>query len=148
MEKESFLCASTIDVTWALENVRKRIQKEMLPFKRKYFKRSRRILNAFDFPYSNGFTEGTNNKIKVIKRKAYGFRNFENFRNRILMTSIKKYQVMNVIHNLVINLGYPHAWQRAAFFKWTSPKYNRSNLFLMQASFWDCFCFILSVRLK
>ena len=75
-------------VTWALENVRKRIQKEMLPFKRKYFKRSRRILNAFDFPYSNGFTEGTNNKIKVIKRKAYGFRNFENFRNRILMTSI------------------------------------------------------------
>ena len=88
MEKESFLCASTIDVTWALGNVRKRIQKEMLPFKRKYFKRSRRILNAFDFPYSNGFTEGTNNKIKVIKRKAYGFRNFENFRNRILMTSI------------------------------------------------------------
>lgn len=31
-------------VTWALGNVRKRIQKEMLPFKRKYFKRSRRIL--------------------------------------------------------------------------------------------------------
>ena len=30
MEKESFLCASTIDVMWALENVRKRIQKEML----------------------------------------------------------------------------------------------------------------------
>ncbi|WP_418261644.1 transposase, partial [Eubacterium sp.] len=27
-------------------------------------------------------------KIKVIKRNAYGFRNFENFRNRILMTSI------------------------------------------------------------
>ena len=76
MEKESFLCASTIDVTWALENVRKRIQKEMLPFKRKYFKRSRRILNAFDCPYSNVFTEGTNNKIKVIKRNAYGFRNF------------------------------------------------------------------------
>ena len=156
-------------VTWALGNVRKRIQKEMLPFKRKYFKRSRRILlshyhklsaenkqalevmltqsndlaiayhlkelfydfmdspdrnvaykrlrkfilatqaselkefnatltmlanwskyilNAFDCPYSNGFTEGTNNKIKVIKRNAYGFRNFENFRNRILMTSI------------------------------------------------------------
>lgn len=49
---------------------------------------SKYILNAFDCPYSNGFTEGTNNKIKVIKRNAYGFRNFENFRNRILMTSI------------------------------------------------------------
>ena len=31
-------------ITWALENVRKRIQKDMHPSKRKYFKRSRRIL--------------------------------------------------------------------------------------------------------
>lgn len=31
-------------VTWALENVRKRIQKNMHTSKRKYFKRSRRIL--------------------------------------------------------------------------------------------------------
>ncbi|WP_338125901.1 transposase [Eubacterium ventriosum] len=29
------------------------------------------ILNTFDYPYSNGFTEGTNNKIKIIKRNAY-----------------------------------------------------------------------------
>lgn len=155
-------------VTWALENVRKRVQKDMHPSRRKYFKRSRRILlshynklsaenkdalevmlslspdlaqayylkeqfyafmksssrqealpklkkfilaaevselsefnacltmlanwskyilNAFDCAYSNGFTEGTNNKIKVIKRNAYGYRNFENFRNRILLTT-------------------------------------------------------------
>ena len=153
-------------VTWALENVRKRIQKEMHPDKRRYFKRSRRlllsnngklkeeqlealevmlqqspdlatayhlkevfyefmrsenridatkqlrrfinlaqnsqlkefkacltmlgnwskyILNAFDCPYSNGFTEGTNNAIKVIKRTAFGYRNFDNFRNRIFL---------------------------------------------------------------
>lgn len=154
-------------ITWALENVRKRIQKEMHPSKRKYFKRSRKILlshfnslseenkaalevmlqqsvdlatayylkeqfydvmasqsrdeasrklqkfilsaqvsqlsefkacftmlgnwgeyilNAFDCPFSNGFTEGSDNKIKVIKRNAYGYRNFENFRNRILLS--------------------------------------------------------------
>jgi len=42
------------------------------------------ILNLFDVPYSNGFTEGCNNKIKVIKRNAYGYRNFERFRKRIL----------------------------------------------------------------
>lgn len=42
------------------------------------------ILNSFDVPYSNGFTEGCNNKIKVLKRNAYGFRNFNRFRNRIL----------------------------------------------------------------
>lgn len=155
-------------VTWCLENVRKRIQKDMHPSRRKYFERSRRILlshyaklntenkdalevmlslssdlaqayylkelfydfmnskskqeaipklkkfilsakiselsefnacltmlrnwskyilNAFECPYSNGFTEGTNNKIKVIKRNAYDYRNFENFRNRILLTT-------------------------------------------------------------
>ena len=153
-------------VTWALKNVRKRIQKQLHPEKRKYFKRSRKlllthrnklkeesmdaltlmlsqsedlaaayhlkelfydfmksssrreatqklkffllaaqasqlkefnacltmlgnwskyILNAFDCPYTNGFTEGTNNAIKVIKRNAFGYRNFKNFRNRIFL---------------------------------------------------------------
>ena len=42
------------------------------------------ILNSFDYPYTNGFTEGINNKIKVLKRNAFGFRNFNRFRNRIL----------------------------------------------------------------
>lgn len=45
------------------------------------------ILNSFECPYINGFTEGTNNKIKVIKRNGYGFRNFKNFRNRILLAT-------------------------------------------------------------
>ena len=43
------------------------------------------ILNAIEFRHSNGFTEGTNNKIKVIKRNAYGYRNFTHFRTRILL---------------------------------------------------------------
>ena len=154
--------------TWALENVRKRIQLKLLPEQRKYFKRSRKlllahmrdlsaenkaavermllisrdlreayllkekfydfmdsvnstqakerlrifrthafvtdlpefafcltmlknwepfILNAFDCLYSNGFTEGVNNKIKVLKRIAFGYRSFRNFRIRILCTS-------------------------------------------------------------
>ena len=42
------------------------------------------ILNSFEHPYTNGFTEGCNNKIKVLKRNAYGYRNFKRFRNRIL----------------------------------------------------------------
>jgi transposase len=42
------------------------------------------ILNAFDYPYTNGYTEGVNNKIKVLKRISYGVRNFSRFRNRIL----------------------------------------------------------------
>lgn len=42
------------------------------------------IINSFCFPYTNAFTEGCNNKIKVLKRNAYGYRNFHRFRNRIL----------------------------------------------------------------
>ncbi|SDY47373.1 transposase, partial [Eubacterium barkeri] len=45
---------------------------------------SREILNYFDHPYTNGYTEGVNNKIKVLKRNAYGVSNFKRFRNRIL----------------------------------------------------------------
>ena len=42
------------------------------------------ILNSFSAKITNGFTEGCNNKIKVLKRNAYGYRNFNRFRNRIL----------------------------------------------------------------
>lgn len=42
------------------------------------------ILRAFSLGYTNGFTEGCNNKIKVLKRNCYGVRNFIRFRNRIL----------------------------------------------------------------
>lgn len=45
---------------------------------------SKYILNSFDCPYSNGYTEGCNNKTKVLKRTCYGVRNFRRFRNRIL----------------------------------------------------------------
>lgn len=42
------------------------------------------FLNSFDVPYTNGCIEGFNNKIKVIKRNAFGFKNFNRFRTRIL----------------------------------------------------------------
>jgi transposase len=156
--------------TWAFDNVRRRVQKQLSPNYRKYFKRSRKllltrmnklsdenkqavnvmlgfsddltaayllkekfyefldakdyddaktkldrflmhanhleipeynkcltmlnnwreyILNYFKYRFTNGFTEGTNNKIKVIKRIAFGFRVFDNFRKRILLCSQK-----------------------------------------------------------
>lgn len=153
--------------TWAVENVRKRVQKGLHPDERKYFKRSRTllllhkdklndkgkeaiirmlrfhedlakayllkekfyafmasenssearkllhefvihatvadlpefeplltvlrnwtqfILNAFDCKFTNGFTEGCNNKVKVLKRIAFGYRSFTNLRQRILLS--------------------------------------------------------------
>lgn len=44
------------------------------------------ILNAFESHLSNGFTEGCNNSIKALKRVAFGFRNFDSFRARILLS--------------------------------------------------------------
>lgn len=43
------------------------------------------VVNAFLLPYSNGFTEGCNNKTKVLKRNSYGVRHFGRFRARLLM---------------------------------------------------------------
>ena len=42
------------------------------------------IINSKRIDLTNGFTEGTNNKIKVLKRIGYLYTNFERFRNRIL----------------------------------------------------------------
>ena len=43
------------------------------------------ILNSYKIAYSNGKTEGNNTTIKVLKRVSYGFGNFENAKNRILV---------------------------------------------------------------
>lgn len=43
------------------------------------------IQNSLIYPYNNGRIEGINNKIKVLNRVAYGYRNFMNFKKRILI---------------------------------------------------------------
>ena len=48
---------------------------EFLPF----------IKNTFNNTYHNGFIEGNNNFIKVIKRIAFGFRSFKRFKARIMI---------------------------------------------------------------
>ncbi|HZJ99814.1 MAG TPA: ISL3 family transposase, partial [Tissierellaceae bacterium] len=41
------------------------------------------ILNYYDYPISNGLTEGNNHKVKNIKRRGYGYRNEDNFNLRV-----------------------------------------------------------------
>jgi transposase len=43
------------------------------------------ILAYFDQPASNGYAEGVINKVKVIKRRAYGLPTFQGFRERVLI---------------------------------------------------------------
>jgi len=49
--------------------------KEYLPY----------IKNTLTNPYHNGFVEGNNNFIKVLKRIAFGFRSFHRFKARIMI---------------------------------------------------------------
>lgn len=43
------------------------------------------VTNAIQLPYSNAKLEATNKLIKDIKRNAFGFRNFDNFKTRIFI---------------------------------------------------------------
>ena len=56
--------------------------KEFLPY----------IKNTLENPYSNGVMERNNNNCKLIKRNAFGFRNFRNFKKNF--TKIKKKRVV------------------------------------------------------
>ena len=86
--------------TYSIPNIERHIQlwlkivesshlPEFSNFKTSFISWFPQIVNAFVLPYSNGFTEGCNNNIKVLKRISYGLRHFERFRVRIFLLSQK-----------------------------------------------------------
>lgn len=52
------------------------------------------ILNYYECPISTGPLEGTNNKIKTMQRQAYGFRNHEFLKLKILGLHLTKYALV------------------------------------------------------
>jgi transposase len=52
------------------------------------------ILAYYDFPISTGPLEGTNNKIKTMKRQAYGFRDHEFFKLKIMSVHTTRYALL------------------------------------------------------
>ena len=52
------------------------------------------ILAYYDYPISTGPLEGTNNKIQTMKRQAYGFRDHDFFKLRILGLHQTKYALV------------------------------------------------------
>ena len=52
------------------------------------------ILAYYDFPISTGPLEGTNNKIKTMKRQAYGFRDHQFFKLKIMALHETKYALV------------------------------------------------------
>ena len=47
---------------------------------------SEQILNHFDDRVTNSFAEGITNKIKVLKRRSYGFRDPLRYRQKVLLS--------------------------------------------------------------
>jgi transposase len=52
------------------------------------------ILAYYDYPISTGPLEGTNNKVKTMKRQAYGFRDPEFLKLKILGLHMKRYALV------------------------------------------------------
>lgn len=52
------------------------------------------ILNYFDHPFTTGMVEGINNRIKLLKRQAYGFRDMEYFALRIYALHESRYALI------------------------------------------------------
>jgi transposase len=75
-EGAGFLCWWVMD---ALESGVKELQK----VGRSLLRRGKDLLNYFKHRITNGKTEGINNKIKTMKRQAYGFRDLEYFKLRL-----------------------------------------------------------------
>jgi transposase len=57
---------------------------ELQTLRRTLMRWRREILAYFATGLTNGRTEGFNNKAKVVKRRAYGYRSFQNYRLRLL----------------------------------------------------------------
>lgn len=55
------------------------------------------ITNALKCPYSNAKLEATNKLIKDIRRQAFGFWNFKNFKTKILITLNIKNERTNLV---------------------------------------------------
>jgi transposase len=53
-----------------------------------------RLLAWYDYPISTGPLEGTNNKIKTLKRQAYGYRDDDFFRLKILALHETRYALV------------------------------------------------------
>jgi transposase len=64
---------------------------QLARFARKLRRHSEGILNYFNFRISTAKVEGINNRIKVIKRMAYGFRDLDYFMLKIYNLHIQKY---------------------------------------------------------
>ena len=70
------------EMVWQMHHEAPAIFKKLGRTIRKWFEP---IIRMWRFSRSNGITEGFHRKMKLIQRRAYGYRNFQNYRLRVLI---------------------------------------------------------------
>ena len=92
-EQSSKTAAATFLEDWIA-----RAQSAGIPFLLRFSKtlalHRRGLLAYYDYPISTGPLEGTNNKIKTMQRQAYGFRDREFFKLKILALHETRYALV------------------------------------------------------
>jgi transposase len=93
-EKETFLdilhSSDSYDIKaklfndWICRNLNSPVE-ELVSVAKTYHHWAVEIRHALEFTYSNGCTEGVNNKIKTLKRLSFGMPNFTHFKARIML---------------------------------------------------------------
>lgn len=74
--------------------VRESAIKPLMTFAKMVLRYKDTIVSYFKYPLTNALVEGTINKIKVLKRDAYGYRNRGNFTRRIYSLHKTKYSLI------------------------------------------------------
>jgi transposase len=77
---------------WCLDAVLTNI-KPLVRIAKSLWRKSEGLLSYFQHRISNGKAEGINNKIKTLKRQAYGFRDIEYFKLRLYHLHEQRYQL-------------------------------------------------------
>jgi len=71
-------------LTWLTDQMARSAIPEIQTLRRTLMRWRREVLAYFKSGLTNGRTEGFNNKAKLVKKRAYGYRSFENYRLRLL----------------------------------------------------------------
>ena len=71
----------------------KKLHPQMATSIRTFKRLKNEIINGIETGHTNGPMEANNNNIKVLKRIAYGYKNYNNFRNRILLVYTDKIEI-------------------------------------------------------
>lgn len=91
-------CTTRTEAEQSLENWLKKAQSsrvvEVVRFAQTIATHRTGLLNYFDHPCTTGKVEGINNKIKVLKRQAYGFRDMDYFSLRIYALHESRYSLI------------------------------------------------------